>query len=358
MSGRRRRDALIAGPFVLACLFVGFPSGANGARLQDDDRPDTRAADTRRATDLDDDGDRSLLDDRDDDRARDRERLRDRERDRDRLRARLLADLDDDDNDRDDDDGRRGSRSREWFRDPGYYGYGNFPSIEVHDAVVANARAAQARALFRRAENALNSSVRRAVRTFEGSQDLREARQAEKEAYAAYTLARRRALQSVLEDPKYRAIMSLRQDLSAQINYKRDDRTDRQVMEDVLALATLKMTYAADARAMEQLALETDSTTQEARAKLREAAVRVGEMKKEFDEALRNDPDLLAARENLEDARIARLTASAYLKGAAIAAEEALDFAYYLNRYPRYQGAGYRDYREYYPYSYPSRGGY
>ncbi|MDQ3149523.1 MAG: hypothetical protein M3Q38_06330, partial [Chloroflexota bacterium] len=59
----------------------------------------------------------------------------------------------------------------------------------------------------------------------------------------------------------------------------------------------------------------------------------------------------------LEDARIARLTASAYLKGAAIAAEEALDFAYYLNRYHRYSGAGYRDYREYYPYSFPSRDG-
>ena len=368
MSGRRRRsDALLAGPFILAGLLIVFPSGASGmARLQDadEDRADTRPAETRRA-ELDDDDDRPLLDGREDgDRPRDRERLRDR--DRERLRARLLAELDeldDDGDDADDDDRRRGPRSREWFRDPGYYGYGNFPSVEVHDAVVANARAAQARALFRRAENALNSSVRRAVRTFEGSRDLREAQRAEKDAYAAYTLARRRALQSVLEDPKYRAIMELRQELSDQISYKRanravDDRTDKQVMDDVLAMATLKMTYAADARAMEQLALESDSTTQEAQAKLREAGTRVAEMKREFDEALRNDPDLLAARENLEDARIARLTASAYLKGAAIAAEEALDFAYYLNRYNRYSGAGYREYRDYYPYSFPFRGGY
>ena len=273
------------------------------------------------------------------------------------------ADLDADDMDADDrrEVRRRVSREREeWFRNPAYYGYGNFPSNEVHDAVVANARAATARALFRRAENALNSAVRRAVRTFEGSAELREARQAEKEAYQAYANARRRALQSVLEDPKYRATMSLRQELTDQISYKRanrsfDDRTDKQIMDDILAMATLKMNYAADARAMEQLAIDTNAEAKDAQAKLRQAATRVAELKTDFDDALRNDRDLLAARRNLEDARIARLTASAYLKGASIAAEEALDFAYYLNRYSRYNGAGYQDYRDYYPYENPGR---
>ena len=100
-------------------------------------------------------------------------------------------------------------------------------------------------ALFRRAENALNSSVRHAVRTFEGSSELRDAQKAEKEAWEAYSLNRRRALQSVLENPKYRAIMSLRQELSDQIVYKRnnrtyDERTDKQVMDDVMAMATLR----------------------------------------------------------------------------------------------------------------------
>lgn len=377
MSGSPRR--LLAAPLLLACLFMSVPPDADAARFQEEDEdPGVRAAETRRApggADSNEDSDlaearrararerdreeRSLLSDEEEAEDRARERARDRRRfrdDDDRLAV-------DDEDDRDD-DRRRGSRRQEWFRDPGYYGYGNFPSIEVHDAVVANARAAQARALFRRAENALNASVRRAVRTFEGSNDLREARRTEKEAYAAYTLARRRALQSVLEDPKYRAIVSLRQDLSDQINNTRagrrvvDDRTDRQLMSDIVDMATLKMNYASDARAMEQLALETDSQTLEAQARHRDAATRVSEMKREFDEALRNDPDLLAARENLADARIARLTAAAYLKGAALAAEEALDFAYYLNRYHRYTGAGYQDYREYYPYRFPYRGGY
>jgi hypothetical protein len=110
------------------------------------------------------------------------------------------------------------------------------------------------------------------------------------------------------------------------------------------------MNYSADARAMEQLALDTDAEAKDAQTKLRQAAARVSDLKTDFDEALRNDRDLLAARRNLEDARVARLTAAAYLKGASIAAEEALDFAYYLNRYSRYNGAGYQDYRDYYPY--------
>jgi hypothetical protein len=318
-----RRNALLAGPLLLACFVVGFPSDSDArAKLADEEDEAPRAAETRRSREM----------------ARDRE---DRDEDRD---------------DRDDREARRGSsRDQEWFRDPGYYGYGNYPSLEVHDAVVANARAATARALFRRAENALNSSVRKAVRTFEGSTELTDARKTEKEAYAAYAASRRRALQTVLEDPKYRAIMSLRQELSEQIAYKKvnravDERTDKQIMEDVLSLATLKMNYAADARAMEQIALDSNNEAKDAQAKLRTASTRVAELKRDFDDALRNDRDLLAARENLEDARVARLTASAYLKGAATAAEDALDFAYYLNRYSRYGGAGYRDYREYYPY--------
>jgi hypothetical protein len=337
MSGRC--NALLSGPLLLmaslllSCLFPAQADARERLLEEDDEQPagDARPAETRRVRDADDVGPR---------------------------RGRGI--LDDDDDDLDDEADRRDARRRrdrdsEWFRDPGYYGYGNFPSIEVHDAVVANARAATARALFRRAENALNSAVRKAVRTFEGSADLRDARQAEKDAYAAYTAARRRALQSVLEDSKYRALMSLRAELTDQIQYKRanrpiDERSDREVMEDVLSMATLKMSYASDARAMEQNALENDAEAKDAQTKLRAAATRVAELKRDFDDALRNDRDLLAARQNLEDARVARLTASAYLKGAASAAEEALDFAYYLNRYSRYNGAGYRDYRDYYPY--------
>jgi hypothetical protein len=351
-----RQSARFAGPlFSLLSPLAGLlllsavPSQSVAReRLLEDDQPaaatDTRPAaadlrgarDNRRAADRDADMD-----------ARDIER--DRDRDMDAREARRGG------------GGSYRDGDRDWFRDPTYYGYGNWPSVEVHDAVVANARAATARALFRRAENALNSSVRHAVRTFEGSDDLRNAQKSEKEAWEAYSTARRRALQSVLENPKYRAIMSLRQELSDQILYKRnnrtyDERTDRQVMDDVMSMATLKMNYAANARAMEQLALETNAEAKDAQTKFRQASARVSDLRKDFDDALRNDRDLLAARRNLEDARIARLTANAYVKGAREAADLAIDFAYYLNRYTRYNGVSYGDYRDYYPYNYGSGG--
>ena len=319
----RFRWLQVGSSFLLACLLGGFASSADArTRLEDEDNDrDARLAETRRARD------------------EDRQDRRDRDVDEDDQR-----------------EARRSTRDSEWFRDPGYYGYGNFPSMEVHDAVVANARAATARAIFRRAENVLNSAVRKAVRTFEGSTELREARKAEKDAYESYATARRRALQSVLEDPKYRALMSLHQELSDQISFKRAnravvERTDKEFMEDIMSMATLKVNYASDARAMEQMALAGSTEAKDAEAKLRQAATKASEMKKDFDNALRNDRDLLAARATLEDARIARLTASAYLNGAERAADEALDFARYLNRYSRYNGVGYQDYREYNPYS-------
>jgi hypothetical protein len=347
---------MLSGPVFVACVFAtslcSFDAAARERLLSEDqDQADAqpRGAETRRAS-------------------ADTRRYRDDDRDGARVRARV--DLDDRDalasDDEMDEGARRDARRRaggggygrdrdEWFRDPSYYGYGNFPSVEVHDVVIANTRAATARAMFRRAENALNSAVRGAVRTFEGSQELREAQKSEKDAYAAYAAARRRALQSVLEDPKYRAIMSLRQELTDQISYARanrsvDERTDAEIRDDILAMATLKMNYAADARAMEQLALDTNAETKDAHAKLRQAGARVADLRTDFDDALRNDRDLAAARRNLEDARVARVTAATYYKGAREAALEALDFAWYLNRYERYNGAGYNDYRNYYPY--------
>jgi hypothetical protein len=350
-----RSSALFAGPLLpllspLAGLLLisAIPSQSLARERLLDDDDQAAATDTHPAANVDSRGardNRRAARDADVD-ARDMDGDRDRDRDRD-IDVRETR-------------GGGGSYrdgNHDWFRDPTYYGYGNWPSVEVHDAVVANARAATARALFRRAENALNSAVRHAVRTFEGSTELRDAQKAEKQAWDAYTAARRRALQTVLENPKYRAIMSLRQELSDQIVYKRnsrsyDERSDREVMDDIFSMATLKMNYAADARAMENLAIETNAEAKDAQAKFRQASARVSDLRKDFDEALRNDRDLLAARRNLEDARIARLTANAYLTGAKEAADLAIDFAYYLNRYGQYTGVGYHDYRDYYPYSY------
>src|SRR5207248_841995 len=64
---------------------------------------------------------------------------------------------------------RRRANDRDWFRAPVQQGPEDFPSAEVHDAVVANTRAATARAVYRRVESEMHRAVRAAVREFEQS---------------------------------------------------------------------------------------------------------------------------------------------------------------------------------------------
>ena len=76
----------------------------------------------------------------------------------------------------------------------GYNDSGDYPSYDMRDWVVANARAATARAMLRRAESELNAAVRRAQHDFQRSHAYREAKGAEREGYDAYLASRSHAL--------------------------------------------------------------------------------------------------------------------------------------------------------------------
>jgi hypothetical protein len=266
---------------------------------------------------------------------------------------------------------RRRVNNDDWFRDRAYrdgyarYGAGSvngeFPSAEVGDFVLANARAATARMMFRRAESALSAAVRDARREFEASAELKQALADEKAAHDAFDKARRDALAQVVASAKYRAILSLHEDLGRQIVAHRRglQSPGRQDVYPVIAspadpaaaalftAAELRMQVAGDARAMEREAIEASDDLRAARSRLTAAARKVSELRQGFDSALREDPDLLAARRALEDARISRVTAAAYLRGSRLAAEEAVNFAYFLHRYDSqvafdpYAGYGY-----------------
>lgn len=256
---------------------------------------------------------------------------------------------------------RRGNNNGDWFRDPfrdEIEVAGGFPATFVQDAVVANARAATARAVVRRAESALGAAVAGAQRNFEASPEYKEAAQAQHEAWQGYAQARDHALSGLRDDPRYANLLSLRQDLDNRIAAKRQLAKDRHEefpapMEEVLAIATLKMSYGLAARAIEADALSRNSDVEEALKSYQSASTKVVQMRQDFSQTLRNDPDLIAARDSLADARIAKVTAMSYLKGALEAANEAIDFAYYLHRYDG--GRPYRDYRFDYPYNYPAR---
>lgn len=281
---------------------------------------------------------------------------------------------------------RRPANNGDWFRAPVYdaaaaNGPVDFPAEQVRDAVVANARAAESRALFRRAESDLSAAVRQAERSFETSQEYRDAVAAEQKAYEAYAAARREALRNVVADSKYQAMQGLRQNIAEQIADRREAVADAMrsprvrlaaaphphldadaasaaaLVEDdsLVAMAALKMRVGSDARAMERDALEADPQLRDARRNLAAASGKVAELRAKFDETARNDPNIATARDTLADARVARVTAEAYFRGADLAAGEALDFAYRLHRYDKYRylyGDRYYGHYPYYSYGY------
>jgi hypothetical protein len=203
---------------------------------------------------------------------------------------------------------------------------------------------------------------------------------AEQRAYDAYLDARRDALRDVQSNEKYKAMQELRENLAEQIADRRQPppaadeplqrarlrlaalgagepaATDAARRESVIALAELKMRVGSDARELEREALERSDRVRQTRQDLAAAADRVAAVRAKLGEIGRSDTEIARARGELEDARIARVTADAYFHGADIAAGEALDFAYRLHRYdyvnnyyPYGYGYGYRSYG-YYPF--------
>jgi hypothetical protein len=209
----------------------------------------------------------------------------------------------------------------------------DFPDDQVHDWVVANARYAYSRATFHRAEKELDQAVRMSQFSFEQSKEYVEAVAAEKAAYETYNAERNKALQSVVTDPKYTAAIQLRDEAGNKLaNYRKMNKGELP-KEVVLAMASLKLQYASDAHAIETAALEKDDALKDSRRKMVEAGAKVASLRNAFDVSIRANPQILQARHNLEDSRVALITAEAYLNGASLAGALATDYSYYRHRW-------------------------
>src|SRR6185437_3064276 len=100
---------------------------------------------------------------------------------------------------------------------------------------------------------------------------------------------------------------------------------------EILAMATLKMQYASDARAMEVSILSSDDNVKAARDRMVEASRRVSEMRNDFEYSVRDNPEMLLARRNLEEARLGAVEAAAMAYSASISSAYALNYSYYLH---------------------------
>ena len=213
-------------------------------------------------------------------------------------------------------------------------GISDFPDDQIHDWVVANARAAHARATLHRAERELDEVVRNAQLSFEQSKEYADAVAAEKQAYDAYTAERQRALQSVVNDPKYRAALELRDEMGSRLAHARATSRHGEVPHElVLAIASQKLQFASDAHNMESAALEKDDALRDLRQKMVQASARQAELRAHFDASIRNNAQVAQARRNLDDSRVALITAEAYLDAATVATTAATDYSYYRHRW-------------------------
>jgi hypothetical protein len=232
----------------------------------------------------------------------------------------------------------------------------DYPTAEVHDAIDANARATFARGQYHRLQDSLNQAIRLRQYNFEHSGDLADALKQEQQAWQDYVSARNAALRGVVDDPKYQSAVSLKNDLGERIAETREEfqgtklsndpkvaaATTRAQMRELVAMASVKLDYAQVATDMEVAALKNDSKVADARHRLMDAGSRVQALRDDFDHKLRNDQELASLRSKIEDARIASATAESYRNGAVGAANQALDYAYYKNRFSNsYAGYGY-----------------
>jgi len=242
-----------------------------------------------------------------------------------------------------------------------------YPGQELRALPATRAQLAASRAEMRRAEQALNNAVNDVSRNFKHSSELNQALADEHDAYEQLQIARHDAMNDLRNDQNYLAAVRLRERLAEQVERAQAD--TRTTGEEILALATVKLTYSATASAMEAAAISAEPRVRDARERLVSAGKRVSALKQKFDDDVRNDPNVLAARTMLANARIAVQANEAMYVEAANVANVSMNYAYYLrqNPYPYinnynpycygngygYSGYGGAGYQVGYPVGYP-----
>jgi len=206
----------------------------------------------------------------------------------------------------------------------------DYPAAEVQAVPAARARMAVARSEFDDAQSGLHLLIDQLKEDFEYSADLSAAMRNEKAAYERYINARGRVINQLTGNVEYRTLRNLCKDLNDRLyNLKANPEANR---SEIIATAELKLAYATKVSDMESDAIKSDSATQDAKTKLVDASSKVSDLRSAFQRSLRRDQKVVAARRDMQDARVARVASSAMLDGAIEAREIALDYAYWLHR--------------------------
>ena len=236
--------------------------------------------------------------------------------------------------------------------------YSDYPYAEVQSVPAAKARAAIARMELLRSQVNLDRGTRAAVRRFEKSDDMMKASADQDAAYFRYQAARERALQPLKDDAQYRAAQEMKQQIGDKIVEKHEEAAaakDKPVLHEILAMAQIKMRYASAATKREVDALQKSDEVRQAKSLLVSSAQSTAKLRNRFNDDLREDPDLIAARKAVYDQKVAYVASRTYLDGLYEARGIALDYAYFVRGYNPYRVMGYDPYGfrySYYGYNY------
>jgi len=234
-----------------------------------------------------------------------------------------------------------------------------YPGQELRALPGARANAVAARAVLRQAESALDRAVADVTRVHLRSAELQRAIEEERAAWKALEDARAEALSDLKDDENYLALQRLRQRLAEQLEQLRR-REQKPSVDQIVAIASLRLEYAMTVSAMEAAAVAANPAVRDARQRLVRASQRLRELRLRMEDAVRNDQQVILARRAVQDARIAALASDAYFVEARNVAEIAMDYAYairtrpvpyFITPYSYYGGYGYG-----YPVGYPMVG--
>lgn len=221
------------------------------------------------------------------------------------------------------------------FRTGGYpetYQNTFYPGTELRALPGAKAQSMVAAAVARRAQKTLDNAIMDIRRSFLRSPELAAALGREQAAFDELTAARRRAMAGLANDSNYLAALELKGRLAEQIEDAKESKETP--LQERLARASLKLSYATTVTAMEASAMAADSRVTEARQKLVAAGKEVSALYQQLDESIRTSPTVLAARKQLDDARVAAIGADALYVEARNVATVAMDYAYFLYGQP------------------------
>ena len=251
------------------------------------------------------------------------------------------------------DDQRRDRRDR-YDDDNGTFAE-NFPLDLAGLVAPARERYVGMKYSYELARDRLSDRTAELRRSFEDSEEYRSLRQEMDEVQSAIRASREQALAPLMDDPQYEALLELQATVEAQI--RAAHRAPEPDLEKIRGMSELALAYARQRREMEAGLVGTDSSIQSSQDRLREMADRQNEMEAEYQRQVRNDEELGVMRDEIEQFRVAYLSAGAYYDSVVRSADIAADFAYY-NALARagasFGGGGYSPYG----YSYPYGGGF